>query len=546
MKERFYNAVNELNLANDPNAEVLCYDAEHEKRRKEQLIKQWNRTPQEIEEEEMLIAEMKKIEVRKRERERKAQDLQKLITASDRTPSTPANTSSALSPAPGIKKKSAVRPKISSASMAHSASTSFIAEHSSLRFPEFRSAGAHLRSQEMKLPTNVGQKKLKNIETVIEKLKLDLVPVGAEEIVVGYNEFRSSIVLLQELKHALQTAEYELESIRTRYNSLSGKTFEIEPRMRISSTNEMPVFGEEKEGTTAGLPSSSRTITEMIELSSSLPQAKAMDEVGSSSDEDYVPSEHGNESEGDEEQNDDSDVGEHDLSLSSSKKPRNDERTVSEEKEESEKERQRRLDALFDDFIGGSSSSMGDSHADEPTTSSATINAEVKKQGEAVDTCGEKSATETKTVTEIFDFAGEEVREEVNATRFYVAFVVIRNLCAVSTVTCKRVLRIERTIPKPGDDVFTPPKTNASKHKISSGGLGDAVKLLSKKPKMSVLDKTQHDWTVFKSEHGIHDELRSHNRGRDGYVEKMAFLRRADFRQFDREREARNANRSKK
>lgn len=41
----------------------------------------------------MLIAEMRKIEVRKRERERKAQDLQKLITASDRTPTTPANTS---------------------------------------------------------------------------------------------------------------------------------------------------------------------------------------------------------------------------------------------------------------------------------------------------------------------------------------------------------------------------------------------------------------------------------------------------------------------
>lgn len=48
-------------------------------------------------------------------------------------------------------------------------------------------------------------------------------PVGAEEIVVGYNEFRSSIVLLQELKHALQTAEYELESLRTRYQAATGK-----------------------------------------------------------------------------------------------------------------------------------------------------------------------------------------------------------------------------------------------------------------------------------------------------------------------------------
>lgn len=50
-----------------------------------------------------------------------------------------------------------------------------------------------------------------------------MVPIGDEEIVRGYNEFRSSIVLLQELKHTLQNAEYELESLRNKYNSLTGK-----------------------------------------------------------------------------------------------------------------------------------------------------------------------------------------------------------------------------------------------------------------------------------------------------------------------------------
>ena len=36
-----------------------------------------------VEEEEALIVELKKIELRKKEREKKAQDLQKLITAAD-------------------------------------------------------------------------------------------------------------------------------------------------------------------------------------------------------------------------------------------------------------------------------------------------------------------------------------------------------------------------------------------------------------------------------------------------------------------------------
>lgn len=41
-------------------------------------------------------------------------------------------------------------------------------------------------------------------------------PMGTEAIVAAYNEFRSQIVLLQELKSTLQTAEFELETLRNR------------------------------------------------------------------------------------------------------------------------------------------------------------------------------------------------------------------------------------------------------------------------------------------------------------------------------------------
>jgi hypothetical protein len=59
-----------------------------------------------VEEEEMLIEEERKIEGRRRDRERKAQDLQKLITAADRAPVSPAINASALSPGIlGMKKK---------------------------------------------------------------------------------------------------------------------------------------------------------------------------------------------------------------------------------------------------------------------------------------------------------------------------------------------------------------------------------------------------------------------------------------------------------
>uniref|UniRef100_A0A915Q6C5 DNA methyltransferase 1-associated protein 1 n=1 Tax=Setaria digitata TaxID=48799 RepID=A0A915Q6C5_9BILA len=302
MKERFYNAINELHTLRNDSAQVLYYDAEHEKRRKEQLIKQWNRTEQQIEEEEMLIAELKKIEVRKRERERKAQDLQKLITAGERTPASPSTSTTAVAPSSNIKKSHKSRLLKSSSVSNPSITASYIQDHSNLRFPEFRSAGAHLRSQEMKLPTNIGQKKLKNIETVIEKLKLDkginkfllhdilhnctfhedLVPFGVADIVKGYNEFRARIVLLQELKHSLHSAEFELESLRTRYNALTGKTFDIEPRMRVRTASESSVTDTTLLGT-EGAPATSRTITDMIELTTSLPQTMRKRKAPSSS-----------------------------------------------------------------------------------------------------------------------------------------------------------------------------------------------------------------------------------------------------------------------
>lgn len=62
---------------------VFQFDAEHERKRKEQMRKLLDRTQKDIEEEQMLLNELKKIEARKKERDRKTQDLQKLISQAD-------------------------------------------------------------------------------------------------------------------------------------------------------------------------------------------------------------------------------------------------------------------------------------------------------------------------------------------------------------------------------------------------------------------------------------------------------------------------------
>ncbi len=64
-----------------------------------------------------------------------------------------------------------------------------------------------------------------------------------------------------------------------------------------------------------------------------------------------------------------------------------------------------------------------------------------------------------------------------------------------------------------------------------------------KKKKMGCLDKSKIDWDSYVEENDMKAELETHNKGKDGYVERMAFLERADLRKFEKEKEAREKTR---
>ncbi|KAK9288448.1 hypothetical protein L1049_016905 [Liquidambar formosana] len=71
----------------------------------------------------------------------------------------------------------------------------------------------------------------------------------------------------------------------------------------------------------------------------------------------------------------------------------------------------------------------------------------------------------------------------------------------------------------------------------------DAVlEQIKKKPKLSVLDKTKKDWGEFKDENrGLEDELDAYKKSSNQYLDRVSFLQRADYREFERERDARLA-----
>lgn len=210
LKERYYGICQTLARVRAPPGQEpkgRAFDADHERRRKEQLLKLYDRTTEQVEEEQTLLGELRKIELRKKEREKKTQDLQKLITAADNSAEARRVERKGPKKKLSVQKSSRIEPGA--------------VESAGIRFPDFKACGVSLRSHRMKLPASVGQKKTKAIEQLLQELGVELNPTPSEEVAQHFNELRSDMVLLYELKLALATCEYELQTLRHQFEVLA-------------------------------------------------------------------------------------------------------------------------------------------------------------------------------------------------------------------------------------------------------------------------------------------------------------------------------------
>jgi len=229
LKSRYYHVVRELAVARAPPGQSVQdlppeYDCEHEKNRKEQLVKLFSRTPEQVEEEEMLVAELKKIEGRKKEREKKSQDINKLITAAESKPSA---ISAEIGASPiiqdinqAIKKEKKPGKKSKKRRPDALADNKINKEQPGIKFPEIKGSGVFLRSSKLKMPPSVGNKKSKAVEQLLEELGVDIIPMPTEEICQNFNELRNQLLLLYELKQAMGNCEYELQTMKHQYEML--------------------------------------------------------------------------------------------------------------------------------------------------------------------------------------------------------------------------------------------------------------------------------------------------------------------------------------
>lgn len=157
-----------------------------------------------------------------------------------------------------------------------------------------------------------------------------------------------------------------------------------------------------------------------------------------------------------------------------------------------------------------------------------------------------KPATKKVIVTETVEFAGEKIQVQKE--------IAVKNesdLFAISGSKPSRITAEADGLDKPAGPIVKGlsalgalRKPNGGLAPKSGGGLSAVLGQIGKKNKISVLEKTALDWKSFKHSEGIDEQLQTHNKGKDGYLERQDFLQRTDVRQFEIEKDLRQAKRS--
>lgn len=169
--------------------------------------------------------------------------------------------------------------------------------------------------------------------------------------------------------------------------------------------------------------------------------------------------------------------------------------------------------------------------AQSPNTKSKPETVTQEKQPTKMETVPVKEPEKEKIVTEIFEFAGEKVE--------------VKKVVKIDESDDQKQTTSSTAAGKVSQATNRPPFRAGGGARTGGGGLSSVLGHIGKKNKLSVLEKTQLDWSGFKQKEGIDEELQTHNKGRDGFLERQDFLERTDLRRFEIEKSMRQTTRRK-
>lgn len=190
---------------------------------------------------------------------------------------------------------------------------------------------------------------------------------------------------------------------------------------------------------------------------------------------------------------------------------------------ESNKERE---DALWADFFSSTSDNLTSTSKKSESIAQVTTS---KPQNKKTDAKSPENVSDKNSISDLFEFAGEIIAVE-NATK---------------TPADGEAKTVNANANPDKESIGGKSTGIPNRVKIGSAGISAVLGQMQKKNKLSVLEKTKLDWSGFKAKEGINEELQTHNKGRDGFLERRDFLERTDFKRFEIEKSLRQVTRKK-
>ncbi|RUS76980.1 hypothetical protein EGW08_015267 [Elysia chlorotica] len=217
------------------------------------------------------------------------------------------------------------------------------------------------------------------------------------------------------------------------------------------------------------------------------------------------------------------------------------EQAAVEEQEKQKEKEKKRADDLWSSFL--SDVKPASRKVNTPASSGlGSLTTQVKTNSEHVNKSEKPSDKAGKVkITQVFDFAGEEIK-------------VTKEVDANSKEAKAEQKKQEKSAQEKCESLQSSPAphnlgiggSRLDLKRPAVGGLSSVLSKIGKKNKMGTLEKSKIDWDSFKRKEGIEQDLKIHNKGKEGYTERMAFLNRTDQRQFELERDLRLSSSSKR
>ncbi|KAH7867440.1 hypothetical protein Vadar_033424 [Vaccinium darrowii] len=223
------------------------------------------------------------------------------------------------------------------------------------------------------------------------------------------------------------------------------------------------------------------------------------------------------------------------------------------ELQSAENERKARVDAVWEQMSKGVSvktlkslSVKPSSTVKKPTQKSST--SWMTYLGLAPKKAASPLQEKQPTPTPIHNGNSDEARRLAAA-----ALSAVKDAAALAAISGKGKVEITEVRDFAGQDIQVKKLVDANskeateKSRATPSAVDTVLEQIRKKQKLSVLDKTKKDWGEFKEENkGLEEELDAYKKSSNQYLDKVSFLERADYREFERERDARLAVQAKR